>query len=85
MSKLTLSVDTAVVSDAKKWAQRRGTSVSHLVEVYLSSLTSGSAAGTGSTKPEPPVLRSLRGVLKKAGAKPYDELAYKKHLVRKYL
>ena len=35
MAKLTLSVDADVVSVAKRYATRRGTSVSHLVEEYL--------------------------------------------------
>ena len=35
MSKLTLSVDPAVVRRAKKYAAARGTSVSRLVTTYL--------------------------------------------------
>lgn len=76
MPKLTLSVDPAVAANAKEWARRKGTSVSHLVEVYLSSVTTASSSGE---KPDPPVLRSLRGVLKTA-----DPDAYRKHLVQKY-
>jgi|HubBroStandDraft_2_1064218.scaffolds.fasta_scaffold3161467_1 hypothetical protein len=76
MPKLTLSVDPAVAANAKEWARRKGTSVSHLVEVYLSSVT---MASSGHEAPDPPVLRSLRGVLKKA-----DPDAYKKHLSQKY-
>ena len=73
--KLTLSVDPAVVSRAKRYAKRQGVSVSRLVEAYLSSI-SEQAPPSGL----PPVVASLRGILKKV-----DTEAYRKHLVRKYL
>lgn len=76
MSKLTLSVDPAVISCAKSYARRRGVSVSELVETYL-------AAVSGKAPPEskqmPPVLRSLRGSLKNA-----DLRDHKKFLASKY-
>jgi hypothetical protein len=74
-AKLTLSVNPTVVSRAKRYAKRQGVSVSRLVEVYLASI---------SEQPEgvdlPPLVASLRGILKTA-----DTEAYRKHLVRKYL
>jgi len=76
MSKLTLSVGQQVVSRAKRYAKRRGISVSAMVEAYLTSV-----AETSDKSPQdsPPILRSLRGVLKKA-----DLETYKKHLAAKY-
>ncbi|MBI4876490.1 MAG: toxin-antitoxin system protein [Acidobacteria bacterium] len=75
MPKLTLSVDESVVSRAKSYARRRGTSVSKLVENYLKTLAAPAESGE-----DPPILRSLRGILKKG-----DREAYRKHLADKYL
>jgi hypothetical protein len=74
MSKLTLSVDEAVVERAKRFAERRGTSLSALVERYLELLTRESAPPA-----QPPVLGRLRGIL--AGA---DVDEHRRHLERKY-
>jgi hypothetical protein len=74
MSKLTLSVDPAVVSRAKRYAKQNGVSLSGMVEVYLASISAPPAA-----KEMPPILRSLRGILKRA-----DPEDYKKHLAAKY-
>jgi hypothetical protein len=71
MAKLTLSVDERVVSIAKRYAERRRTSVSRLVEEYLG-LLSSSGGGRAT-----PVLERLRGVLKGSGL---DERAYRRHL-----
>jgi hypothetical protein len=74
MSKFTLSIDPAVISRAKRYAKQRGTSVSQMVEAYLTSV---------STPQEPvelpPILRSLRGTLKHADVKDY-----RKYLSEKY-
>jgi hypothetical protein len=75
MSKLTLSVDERVVSQAKWYAKQRGVSVSEIVETYLAAVASPSST----VAPDPPILRSLRGSLKKA-----DLAAYRKHLIAKY-
>ena len=74
MSKLTLSVDPAVVARAKRYATRHGVSVSKLVQAYLSDL-----AEPPVPREEPPVLRSLRGTLRRA-----DVRDYRKHLRAKY-
>lgn len=76
MSKLTLSVDDGVVSRAKRFAKQNGVSVSEMVETYLAAI---SASSSGATKPSPPILRSLRGSLKKA-----DLNEYRKHAAAKY-
>jgi hypothetical protein len=57
--KLTLSVDGQVVSRAKRYADRRGTSVSQLVERYLQLLTRPPQPAE-----DPPVLRRLKGAFK---------------------
>jgi hypothetical protein len=73
MSKLTLSVDQAVVARAKRLAAARGTSVSQLVERYLSLLSRPE-------EPQPaPVLQALRGILKEGSREDY-----RRHLERKY-
>jgi Family of unknown function (DUF6364) len=55
-SKLTLSVDAAVVERAKRFSRRNDTSISQLVSSFLASL--GDESG-GST----PLVGRLRGVL----------------------
>ena len=78
MVKLTLSVDGQVVERAKRYASRRATSVSRLVEVYLDALA------RPADQPDqdlPPVTRRLRGILK--GAKHRRE-EYIDYLGRKY-
>ena len=75
MSKLTLSVDSQVVSRAKRYAKLHGVSVSKMVEAYLAAVAEPPSPVAGGT----PVLRSLRGLLKNA-----DSDAYRKHLVAKY-
>lgn len=75
MAKLTLSVDDAVVSRAKQFAKQRGVSVSEIVEKYLAAV----AEPISPAKDAAPVLRSLRGILKKS-----DAGDYRKRLEQKY-
>jgi hypothetical protein len=75
VAKLTLSVDSRVVSGAKQYAKRRGVSVSEMVEAYLAAVAEPPSAATGAA----PILRSVRGVLKNADI---DE--YRKRLAAKY-
>jgi hypothetical protein len=74
MPKLTLSVDGGVVERAKRYAEKRGTSVSRMVEQFLDLVA---------RPPEPtedtPALRKLRGLLGRGGR---DD--YRRRLVRKY-
>lgn len=76
MSKLTLSVDPEVVRRAKRYAERRGISVSALVETFLDIV----ARAPSSDADTPPVLARLRGVLRDA-----DVDAHRAHLTRKHL
>ena len=75
MAKLTLSVDTRVVSRAKQYAKLRGVSISKMVETYLAAVAEPRSPSTGAA----PILRSVRGVLKNA-----DIHEYRKHLAAKY-
>ena len=79
MPKLTLSVDAGVVQGAKRYARRRGTSVSKLVEDMLRMAAAMPGTQAVREAAEPPVLAKLRGSLKQA-----DERAYKRHLAHKY-
>jgi hypothetical protein len=74
-SKLTLSVDARVVREAKRYAAKRVTSVSHLVESYLRFV----ARPPRPTEEDPPALKMLRGAAKGIAPEEYD-----RHLVRKY-
>lgn len=73
-AKLTLTVDPNVIAAAKRYAAASGTSVSRLVEDYLTAI---------STAPEavatPPVLARVRGSMRGA-----DVADYRQHLVEKY-
>jgi len=75
MPKLTLSVDARVVARAKRYARRRGTSVSGLVErlLDLAAAPSAEAAET------PPVLARLRGSLKKGTRRDYHRYLEQKY------
>ena len=75
MAKLTLSVDSRVVSRAKQYAKLRGVSVSEMVEAYLNAVAEPHSPSTGAA----PILRSVKGVLKHA-----DLGEYRKHLASKY-
>lgn len=74
MAKLTLNVDAKVARSAKLYAKARGTSVSRLVEEYLSRLTKP----PGSADPTP-VLSLLRGAARGTNG---DE--HRRHRQRKY-
>ena len=75
MSKLTLSVDDRVISRAKRYAKQHGVSVSEMVEAYLAAVAEPCAPAPR----DAPILRLLRGCLKKA-----DLDHYRRHLTAKY-
>ena len=79
-AKLTLSVDPQVVARAKEYAERNKTSVSELVQTYLSIVTKPPKADRG--KELPPVLSSLRGLVKDDGLDYREE--HRKHLAARY-
>ncbi len=78
MAKLTLNVDETVVTRAKRYAARHGTSISGLVEQFLT-LVSGAAAPRDEGLP--PILARLRRELRDVAA---DPAAYRKYLERKH-
>ena len=80
MTKLTLSVDPRIVTRAKAFAQKRGTSVSQLVERYLDAV-SHQAALVDLDLDLPPVTRRLLGAFR--GEK-LDRVDYALHLEQKY-
>jgi len=73
MSKLTLSVDDRVIARAKRYARERGTSVSEMVEAYLAAVSAPQSLS------DTPLLRSIRGCLKKGSIEDY-----RKHLIARY-
>ncbi len=76
MSKLTLSVDDQVISRAKEYAKLHGSSISEMVETYLSAV---SAPPPSHSTRNTPILQSLRGIIKNA-----DIEDYRNHLAAKY-
>jgi hypothetical protein len=78
VSKLTLSVDDAVVRRAKRYAARRSTSISALVERYLDLLSRPESTDEQALSPN---LARLRAELRGASV---DEADYHRHLERKY-
>lgn len=61
-AKLTLSLDKDIIARAKKYADKRGKSVSKIVQDYLASIATADSTA-GETTPGP-ITRELHGVLK---------------------
>ena len=78
-TKLTLTIEDKVISSAKKYAQKNGKSLSHLVENYLKTI---SVKETNNLPLSPKVLK-LMGIIKLPNNFDYKtELTYA--LSRKY-
>ena len=73
-TKLTLSLDPAVITRAKRYAKHQGISVSAMVETHLAAVSQPVDSPKSSQ-----VRGRLQGVLKGA-----DPAAYRRHLERKY-
>lgn len=86
-AKLTLVVDPDVVRRAKSYASAHETSVSSLVEAYLSQLTADDTDESADTQASlPPITRSLFGALRSCESGPIDERELKvRRLTEKYL
>lgn len=80
MSKLTLSVEESVVERAKRFAERRGTSVSALVERYLAELTRARPR-KDSELASAPITARLSGLLR---GRKVDKRDYRRHLEEKF-
>ena len=78
-AKLTLKLDEAVIEKAKAYAERRGTSLSRIVEGYFAGLTQEESA----ERRPPGVVGELAGLL--AGLQIEDEKeGYAEYLTKKY-
>ncbi|HEY3571830.1 MAG TPA: DUF6364 family protein [Thermoanaerobaculia bacterium] len=78
-SKLTLKLDSEVIERAKDFAERRGVSLSRMVEGYFIGLTRKEKAGEVQPRG---VVAELAGLL--AGAELDDENDYAEYLTKKY-
>lgn len=70
-TKLTLTIEEKVINSAKQYAQRKGKSLSHIVENYLMSITSNEKK-KGKLSPK---VSKLMGVIQLP-----DDFNYKKEL-----
>lgn len=79
MTKLTLSLDDAVIAKAKEYARKRRKSLSRVVEEFLRVSVSADASPMGTT----PIVGELSGVISRQTA---DEGVrdYSEHLVGKH-
>ena len=59
-TKLTLTIEDKVISSAKKYAQKKGKSLSHLVENYLKSISVKETVNP----PVSPKISKLMGIIK---------------------
>ncbi len=86
-TKLTLVVDPVVVRRAKSYASAHDTSVSSLVEAYLSQLTADDTLEwIEVSEPLPPTTRELLGSLRTSESDSFDERGAKvRRLISKYL
>ena len=78
-AKLTLKVKQAVIKQAKRYAQKRKTSISKLVENYLQKLTDPKDELTG--QKITPLVKSLSGVIKDSES---HKESYADFLLKKY-
>ena len=77
--KLTLKLDGFVIERAKAYAKKKNTSLSQLIEAYLSFVTTS----RGDTHEVTPLVKSLSGVI--GLPKNYDHKKnYKNHVLNKY-
>ena len=73
-TKLTLRIESDIISDAKEMAQRQGKSISRVFSDYITSVTSKEKRR--SKKFKSPMSESLRGSLKGLGAQETDYVGY---------
>ena len=76
-AKLTLRLDENAIKKAKLYSQKRGESISSLVEKFFSSFDENVEEET-----LPPITKKLKGILKGTNLSEKD---YKKFLEEKYL
>lgn len=77
-TKLTLKLDNSIIEQAKRYAKKKNTSLSKLIESYLDLLVNPK-----DSQEVTPLVKSLSGVVNLP--KNYDyKKNYKKHLTEKY-
>ncbi len=80
--KLTLRIDNALINRAKRYAHKRGTSLSQMIADYFRAITAGKADQEQDWKQKlPPTTRSLLGM---AGKGELDEDDYHRYLAEKH-
>lgn len=81
--KLTLHLDERLIKRAKKYARKKGTSVSQIVANYFKAIEEPSPKGNNPHENDlPPITSSLSGILKDVEI---DETDYRKHLEDRHL
>jgi len=78
-TKLTLKLNAEIIEQAKLYAKETNTSLSKLIENYLSALTSGKPQ----SRKVHPVIKSLTGVISLDDTRDYKK-SYTKYLTEKY-
>lgn len=73
-TKLTLTIDKAIIKRAKSYAKNKNKSVSRIVEEYLNNISSGTTPSTFSRTLEAPITDSLVGMFKDNGREYKDML-----------
>jgi len=79
-TKLTLRLKKRVIDQAKKYANDHETSLSKLIENYLSAITNASV----SIEKISPLVKSLSGVIQLSDTED-PKKTYREHLTEKYL
>ncbi len=79
-TKLTLYVDDELVDGAKKYAKKKGLSLSKVINNFFLLLQDDTPIKKNPKKT--PITSSLKGILKNSNV---DEKEYKKYLEQKYL
>jgi len=72
-TKLTLTIDKAIIKKAKNFAQEKNKSVSRIVEEYLNNISSGNTPKEFTNNLNAPITDSLIGMFKDTG-KEYKDL-----------
>jgi len=78
-TKLTLKLSSEVIENAKIYAKESNTSLSKLIENYLSAITTKKS----NKRKVNPIVKSLTGIIKLDDEKDYKK-AYAKYLTEKY-
>ena len=81
-AKLTLRIDDALISAAKRYAESNDKSVSQVVSDYFQVLQQSTSIKQ-TMADLPPITRSLKGLLKNKSS--LSKVTYKKYLEEKYL